>query len=52
MTGIATLVVMSVLTTHASAIERHDISRMSCNAAGQPLSWSKPPFCGTPPQEN
>ena len=34
---IATLVAMSVLTTHAGAIERHDTSRMSCNAIGSAL---------------
>ena len=34
MRGIATLVVMGVLTTHAVAIERHDTSQMSCSAIG------------------
>jgi hypothetical protein len=37
MRSIATLVVMSVLTTHAAAIERHSISQMSCNAIGSAL---------------
>lgn len=37
MRGIATLVVMSVLTTPAAAIERHDVSHMSCNAIGSAL---------------
>ena len=31
MKGLATLVVMSVLTTHAAAIERHDTLQMSCS---------------------
>ncbi len=37
MNRIATLVVMSVLTTQASAIERHDTSQMSCNAVDSAL---------------
>lgn len=34
---IATLVAMSILATHAVAIERHDISQMSCEAVGRAL---------------
>jgi hypothetical protein len=37
MRGTATLVVMSVLTTHAAAIERHNISQMSCGAIDSAL---------------
>ncbi|MER8700335.1 hypothetical protein [Mesorhizobium sp. M1273] len=37
MKTIATLVVMSVLATHAAATERHDTLQMSCNAIGSAL---------------
>ncbi|WP_146606163.1 hypothetical protein [Mesorhizobium kowhaii] len=37
MRSIATLVVMSILTTHAAAIERHNISQMSCGAIDSAL---------------
>ena len=37
MKAIATLVVMSILTSHAAAIERHNTSQMSCKAIGSAL---------------
>ena len=43
MTRIAMLVAMSILATHAGAIERHDVSQMSNEAVGRALQ-SEPRF--------